>query len=168
MYWVDNDSGVEVMPDIAPVYKETPTWFTAGDESVEPTYPGPDTFNIIIAEILNVLAAAGITPQKGSLTQLSEAVQQLSTQAVTQAIAPEVISSLAALKDGDVGSYAFLIFDSSSGAEFSGIDHGDVKPGSIFEYAGTIVSSGKVGVGSWLCMGSASNPTDRTLYLRIA
>lgn len=74
MYWVDNASATEVMPEISGVYKNTPTWFTNGGQNQRPTYPGPDTFNMIIAEMINVLSAAGMTPKKNKLNQLSEAI----------------------------------------------------------------------------------------------
>jgi hypothetical protein len=77
MYYVDNASGIAQMPALKPVYSTSPTWFTEGGGSTPPTYPGPDTFNMIISEMINVLEAAGMTPKKDSLTQLSEAISKI-------------------------------------------------------------------------------------------
>lgn len=44
---------------------------------ISPSYPGQDWFNIITAEVLNVLVEAGIAPNKGDLTQLSKAINKI-------------------------------------------------------------------------------------------
>lgn len=77
MFGLDNASGVNVMPTIAPKSSEQPLWFTEGGSGLAATYPGQDWFNQVQAEMLNVLIAAGITPEKGKLNQLSLAIQQL-------------------------------------------------------------------------------------------
>lgn len=86
MYYVDNSTGVSVMPAMKPVYSTDPTWFTEGDSEHQPTYPGPDTYNMIIAEMMNVLAAAGIVPKKDSLTQLSESIQAIVSAGISGAV----------------------------------------------------------------------------------
>lgn len=79
MFGLDNKSGINVMPPIAPADSQTPLWFTEGGAGLSATYPGQDWFNQIQAELLNVLKAADIAPQKGSLTQLSSAISKLAS-----------------------------------------------------------------------------------------
>lgn len=79
MYALDNSSGVAVMPGIKPQLKSAlePQWFTEGGNGVAPTYPGADWFNIVQAELLNVLKKAGINPDKANHEQLTRAIQKL-------------------------------------------------------------------------------------------
>ncbi|HCR3330548.1 TPA: hypothetical protein ON523_000226 [Morganella morganii] len=79
MFGLDNKSGINVMPPIAPADSQTPLWFTEGGAGQSATYPGQDWFNQIQAELLNVLKAADIAPQKGSLNQLSSAISKLAS-----------------------------------------------------------------------------------------
>ncbi len=82
MFHLDNETGVPVMPDLPPTKSNEAKWFTEGGNGVSPSWPGSTWFNIIQAEMLNVLAAAGITPDKENLSQLSEAIQSLITLGV--------------------------------------------------------------------------------------
>lgn len=77
MYGLDNASGVNVMPKLAPVSSATPLWFTEGGAGLAASYPGQDWFNMIQAELLNVLTAGGVKPEKGKLNQLSEAIGKI-------------------------------------------------------------------------------------------
>ena len=79
MYALDNSSGVAVMPGIKPPFASAlePQWFTEGGNGVAPTYPGADWFNIVQAELLNVLKKAGINPDKTNHEQLTRAIQKL-------------------------------------------------------------------------------------------
>ncbi|HFG1053828.1 TPA: hypothetical protein ACGEGF_000704 [Yersinia enterocolitica] len=77
MFHLDNETGVPVMPNLPPVQSNTTKWFTEGGNGIPPSWPGATWFNIIQAEMLNVLAAAGITPDKENLSQLSEAITNL-------------------------------------------------------------------------------------------
>ncbi|HDL7388699.1 TPA: hypothetical protein PXN10_001725 [Yersinia enterocolitica] len=77
MFHLDNETGVPVMPDLPPTQSNEAKWFTEGGNGVAPSWPGSTWFNIIQAEMLNVLAAAGITPDKENLSQLSEAITNL-------------------------------------------------------------------------------------------
>ena len=54
MYHVDNSTGVPVMPQPSPVTSETELFFTEGGNGVPPTFPGPDWFNIIQSELINI------------------------------------------------------------------------------------------------------------------
>ena len=80
MYALDNKSGIKQMPEIPEVFSKEPLWFTEGRDGNAPSYPGAHWFNIIQAELLNVLKEAGIEPDKTDLTQLSKALQVLSGQ----------------------------------------------------------------------------------------
>ncbi|HFD6663203.1 TPA: hypothetical protein ACF5RZ_000681 [Morganella morganii] len=77
MFGLDNKSGINVMPPIAPADSQTPLWFTEGGAGLSATYPGQDWFNQIQAELLNVLNEAGITPEKGKLNQLSLSIKAI-------------------------------------------------------------------------------------------
>lgn len=74
MYGLDNQSGVNAMPALAPVKSLTPLWFTEGGSGLAPSYPGQDWFNMVQAEMLGVLTKGGIKPEKGKLNQLAEAI----------------------------------------------------------------------------------------------
>lgn len=77
MYALDNDSGVKTMPEIkSKKFEPTDThWFTEGGNGVAPSYPGADWFNIVQAELLNILKEAKITPDKNKLNQITEAIR---------------------------------------------------------------------------------------------
>ena len=77
MYALDNDSGVKTMPEIkSKKFEATDThWFTEGGNGVAPSYPGADWFNIVQAELLNILKEAKITPDKNKLNQITEAIR---------------------------------------------------------------------------------------------
>ncbi|EFK1514734.1 hypothetical protein AYL81_001219 [Escherichia coli] len=77
MFHVDNSTGVSVMPQPSPVTSETELFFTEGGNGVPPTYPGPDWFNVIQSELLNILKAAGIDPDKMDNTQILVALKKL-------------------------------------------------------------------------------------------
>ncbi|EHK1092679.1 hypothetical protein JFA41_003837 [Salmonella enterica subsp. enterica serovar Poona] len=89
MYFVDNSSGVKVMPTTCAVFSTDPLWFTQGDSTTSPTYPGPDWFNIVQAEMMNVLSAAGIALKKDDNTQLSQAITAIINSKI---VAPPVTS----------------------------------------------------------------------------
>ncbi|BFI48109.1 phage tail protein [Yersinia pseudotuberculosis] len=77
MYGLDNTSGISVMPPVAPAVSPKPLWFTEGGAGQSPSYPGQDWFNMFQAEHLNVLADAGISPDKSKLNQLATAIKKL-------------------------------------------------------------------------------------------
>ncbi|EPW8573168.1 hypothetical protein ACWQEN_002533 [Morganella morganii] len=82
MFGLDNKSGINVMPPIAPADSQTPLWFTEGGAGLSATYPGQDWFNQIQAELLNVLSAGGISPEKGKLNQISLAIKSILSNGV--------------------------------------------------------------------------------------
>lgn len=80
MFHVDNSTGVPVMPQPSPVTSEAELFFTEGGNGIPPTYPGPDWFNIVQSELLNVVRTAGISPDKMDSTQLLSALGMLFLQ----------------------------------------------------------------------------------------
>ncbi|MFY1027106.1 hypothetical protein ACE4RU_05075 [Actinobacillus seminis] len=88
MYALDNDSGVQTMPEVkTKKFNHTePRWFTEGGNGVAPSYPGADWFNIVQAELLGVLTAGGIEPSKTNLNQLTQAIQQVVQNKVNTAV----------------------------------------------------------------------------------
>lgn len=80
MFYVDNGSGVPNMPEIAEKRSDTPQWFSEGKGNQQITWPGADFFNMWQAEGLNILAAAGMQPDKTKLNQLALAIKALIKQ----------------------------------------------------------------------------------------
>ena len=95
MYFVDNNTGVPVMPPVKEVLSSSPLFFTEGGNGVPPTWPGPDWFNIIQSELINFLAAYGINPEKSNLNQLQAAVEEAIRQKATESSA--LLTAIAAL-----------------------------------------------------------------------
>ncbi|EPC3489006.1 gp53-like domain-containing protein [Citrobacter freundii] len=77
MYHVDNSTGVPVIPKPSPVTSKTELFFTEGGNGVPPTYPGPDWFNAIQSELLNILRAAELEPDKMDTMQILAALKLL-------------------------------------------------------------------------------------------
>lgn len=111
MYHVDNSSAVSEMPPIGGVFSLPTLWFRNGGEGAAPTYPGQDWFNIVQAELLNVLAAAGIQSDKSDVAQLATAINLLS--------APKWVSVDADIEQSPAVSYVF-----TAGAEIQLISSG--------------------------------------------
>lgn len=80
MYALDNKSGIEQMPEIPEVFSKNPLWFTEGRDGNSPSYPGAHWFNIVQAELLNMLKEAGIEPDKADVTQLAQAFRVMAGQ----------------------------------------------------------------------------------------
>lgn len=97
MYALDNDSGVQIMPDIKAQQfnANEPRWFTEGGNGVAPSYPGADWFNIVQSELLAVLTAGNITPNKTELNQLTLAIQSIINQSLANQFDPsELVGSV--------------------------------------------------------------------------
>lgn len=77
MFHVDNPTGVPVMPPVAAELSKTTLYFTEGGNGIPPTYPGPDWFNIIQSELLEILRQANITPDKNTTDQIMTALKKL-------------------------------------------------------------------------------------------
>lgn len=77
MYHLDNTSGVPEMPEPKETQSMSPRWFGESQEQGGISWPGADWFNVVQAELLNLLAAAGIEPEKHAYDQLSRAIPVL-------------------------------------------------------------------------------------------
>ncbi len=77
MFYVDNPTGVPVMPPVAAELSKTTLYFTEGGNGIPPTYPGPDWFNIIQSELLEILRQANIKPDKNTTNQIMTALKKL-------------------------------------------------------------------------------------------
>ncbi|EPV9272565.1 phage tail protein [Salmonella enterica subsp. enterica serovar Newport] len=77
MFHVDNQTGVPVMPPVAAELSKTTLYFTEGGNGIPPTYPGPDWFNIIQSELLEILRQANIKPDKNTTNQIMTALKKL-------------------------------------------------------------------------------------------
>lgn len=88
MYALDNDSGVQTMPEVkAKKFNHTePRWFTEGGNGVAPSYPGADWFNIVQAELLNILTEANIAPDKSQLNQITLAIKEVVKNSVSNSV----------------------------------------------------------------------------------
>ena len=84
MYALDNNSGVVVMPEVKnqQFQPNAPRWFTEGGNGIAPSYPGADWFNIVQAELLNILTDAGMTPDKGQFNQITQAIRAIVSASV--------------------------------------------------------------------------------------
>lgn len=78
MFWPDTGTGVDVEPARKPVASAVRKFFTEGGAGQPPTVPGGDWFNQVTNELLNVLAAAGIDPNKADDDQLLQAINNIS------------------------------------------------------------------------------------------
>ncbi|WP_052181487.1 hypothetical protein [Plesiomonas sp. ZOR0011] len=77
MYWVDNGTGVTTAPAIPPVQSSVRQYFTEGGQGQQPTIPGGDWFNMVTDELINVLSAAELQPDKLDHSQLKKALTKL-------------------------------------------------------------------------------------------
>ncbi|HFV9293471.1 TPA: hypothetical protein ACIAIE_003315 [Serratia fonticola] len=75
MFYLDNKSGVKIMPTPQDSVSDVPLWFT--EEKDKASYPGADWFNIVTLELLNVLKLGGITPDKFKFNQISLVLSEL-------------------------------------------------------------------------------------------
>lgn len=79
MHRIDNTTAVAQLPAPAPV--GTPGYFTGGDlvGGVAPTIVDADWLNAIQEELISILAAGGITPNKTQKNQVLQALQAMFT-----------------------------------------------------------------------------------------
>lgn len=75
MFRVDTPTATAVMPPLKSA--GTPGYFTEGGAGQSPTVPGADWFNMMQEEVMGVLSAAGVVPDKTKMNQLALAVKQL-------------------------------------------------------------------------------------------
>ncbi|WPM85263.1 hypothetical protein QNH14_02550 [Apirhabdus apintestini] len=77
MFHLDNNSGVSSMPAVGAMQDNSTRWFTEGAGNQSPSWPGQDWFNIVQAELLNVLTEGGVSPVKTQLNQLAAAIKSI-------------------------------------------------------------------------------------------
>ncbi|EPG4110179.1 endo-N-neuraminidase [Klebsiella pneumoniae] len=75
MYHLDNTSGVPEMPEPKDTQSISPRWFGESQEQGGISWPGADWFNIIQAELINLVVEAGLSPDKSSFDQIASAVR---------------------------------------------------------------------------------------------
>lgn len=80
-YWIDTGTGTPTDPGTTAVISAVRQYATEGGGGFQPTIPGPEWFNMITGEVLEVLAEAGISPDKASHTQLCDAIKKIVTNA---------------------------------------------------------------------------------------
>ncbi|WP_246876131.1 hypothetical protein [Citrobacter sp. CFNIH10] len=152
MFHVDNSTGVPVMPQPSPVTSEAELFFTEGGNGTPPTYPGPDWFNIVQSELLNVVRTAGISPDKMDSTQLLAALGMLFLQRnnpfgdIAQDGPEAIATALSNLGLGtaalrDVGTGENQIPDMSA---FSYLTPGAGQPGYTFLPNGILLQWGTI------------------------
>ncbi|WP_225378335.1 hypothetical protein [Klebsiella pneumoniae] len=76
MYHLDNTSGVPEMPEPKDTQTISTRWFGESQEQGGISWPGADWFNIVQAELLAIMQASGVSPDKARFDQLSEAIKQ--------------------------------------------------------------------------------------------
>ena len=87
MYHLDNTSGVPEMPEPKDEQSISPRWFGESQEQGGISWPGADWFNTVQAELLNLLSAAELQPDKKNFNQLREAVLVLGGKKVKEELA---------------------------------------------------------------------------------
>ncbi|MDA8510903.1 glycine-rich domain-containing protein [Citrobacter sp. Igbk 14] len=95
MFHLDNNSGVSAMPPVGAVQSSAPRWYTEGGGGTPASYPGADWYNIVQAELLNLLSSYGITPNKSDFNQLQKAIEEAIKQKATASSA--LLTAIAAL-----------------------------------------------------------------------
>lgn len=78
MYHLDNTSGVPEMPEPKDTQTISTRWFGESQEQGGISWPGADWFNIVQAELLAILKAAGKSPDKSKFNQIAESISELS------------------------------------------------------------------------------------------
>lgn len=95
MFHLDNNSGVSAMPPVGAVQSSAPRWFTEGGGGTPASFPGADWFNIIQAELLNLISAYGVALNKSDFNQLQKAIEEAIKQKATASSA--LLTAIAAL-----------------------------------------------------------------------
>ncbi|HFD6836500.1 TPA: hypothetical protein ACF3LW_006160, partial [Klebsiella oxytoca] len=121
MYHLDNTSGVPEMPEPKDTQTISTLWFGESQEQGGISWPGADWFNVVQAELLNLLAAAGIEPEKFAYDQLSKAIPVLGDAVLRQDMGsrkPGLGGDLMALpQGGTVNSSILYITPEQNGAK---------------------------------------------------
>lgn len=115
MFGLDNKSGINVMPPIAPADSQAPLWFTEGGAGLSATYPGQDWFNQIQAELLNVLKEAGLPADKSKLNQLALAVKAIAAKSAVPVVNSPGTSTTSVMSQKAVTDLAATKLDKTGG-----------------------------------------------------
>ncbi len=86
MYHLDNTSGVPEMPEPKDEQSISPRWFGESQQQGGISWPGADWFNIIQAELLSILEAAGIPVEKKQFNQITQAIKQIGGDGLRQSL----------------------------------------------------------------------------------
>lgn len=76
-FWMDTGTGTPTDPGTTPVVDAVRQFATEGGAGVPPSVPGAEWFNMMTDEVLAVLAAAGIAPDKAVHDQLAAALSAM-------------------------------------------------------------------------------------------
>lgn len=76
-YWIDTGTGTSTNPGATAVIDAVRQYATNGGIGQQPTIPGAEWFNMVTDELLAVLDAAGIAPDKASHDQVISALNQI-------------------------------------------------------------------------------------------
>lgn len=138
MFYLDNNSGVPVMPAVKAQFSNDPLFFIEGGNGIAPSWPGADWFNIVQSELLNILTSAGIHPDKLDHQQLKKALNSLffsQENAFSELSGPSLLSALINLG----------ISSSSSQYIPAGFlkDIGTESPDFNYKGTGTVTTSGR-------------------------
>lgn len=153
MFHLDNNSGVSAMPPVGAVQSSAPRWYTEGGGGTPASYPGADWYNIIQAELLNLLSAYGINPNKSDFNQLQHAIE-------------EAISQNATANSALLTAIAALVTSANKMPYFTGKDK--VAMTDLTAFARTLLGrSDAAGVLSDLGLGDASGYVGRLLNIQV-
>lgn len=126
MYHLDNTSGVPEMPEPKDLQSISPRWFGESQEQGGISWPGADWFNVVQAELLNLLSAAGIQPEKAVFDQLSKAIPILGEKQIRRDLMSNLpgkgMSLSAAEQGGTAQDLVTWVTPQSQGSPCNGID----------------------------------------------
>lgn len=89
-FWIDTGTGVSTDPGTTAVIDVVRQFATNGGVGQQPTVPGAEWFNMITDELLSVVYAAGLAPDKSDHGQLLAAIEQL----LSSSLSPDASESV--------------------------------------------------------------------------
>lgn len=137
MQRVDTSTAAPTLP--AQGAPGTPGYFTQGDPAapVPATVPGQDWFNAVQEELIALILAAGLTPDKPTLTQVRDAVRILAGVRTTTAAADNTLSAASA---------GLVRIDASAGPVTLTLPAASDRAGSVFRFVRIDASANTVTV----------------------
>lgn len=106
MYHLDNTSGVPEMPEPKDAQSISPRWFGESQEQGGISWPGADWFNIIQAELINLVVEAGLSPDKSSFDQIASAVRGIGGDGLRRELDSAGGGAMLRLKHGETAQDA--------------------------------------------------------------